>query len=79
MTTIVLVHPNEHLQRFQVFAVYEAPNVHHAFALEEINSRDEAEDLARQMMETYEADHFRRVIKVSERIGGGQRPNLDIT
>ena len=54
---------------FHVFAVYEAPNVHHAFALEEISSGDDAEQVARQMMETYEADHFRRVIRVGERIG----------
>ena len=69
MTTIVLIHPNDHCNRFQVFAVYEAPNVHHAFALEEIGSRDDAEHAARQMMKTYEADHFRRIIKVGERIG----------
>jgi len=69
MTTIVLAHPNERCPRFQVFAVYEAPDVHHAFALEEISSRDEAEHLARHMMEAYEADHFRRVLEVGERIG----------
>ena len=69
MTTIVLIHPNDHCQRFHVFAVYEAPNVHHAFDLEEISSRDDAEHAARQMMKTYEADHFRRIIKVGERIG----------
>ena len=65
MTTIVLTHPSEHCPRFQVFGIYEAPNVHHAFALQEISSRDEAEHVARRMMETYEADHFRRVIEVS--------------
>ena len=43
--------------------------MHHAFALEEISSRDDAEHAARQMMETYKADHFRRVIEVGERIG----------
>ena len=51
------------------FSRYEAPDVHHAFALEEISSRDDAEHVARQMMEDYEADHFRRVIEVGERIG----------
>ncbi len=69
MTTIVLAHPNERCPRFQVFGVYEAPDVHHVFGLEEISSRDEAEDTAHKMMETYEADHFRRVIEVWERIG----------
>jgi hypothetical protein len=28
MTTIVLAHPNERCPRFQLFAVYEAPDVH---------------------------------------------------
>lgn len=69
MTTIVLAHPNERCPRFQVFGIYEAPDVHHVFALEEISTRDEAERVARQMMESYEADHFRRVIEVGERIG----------
>lgn len=69
MTTIVLAHPNERCLRFQVFAVYEASDVHHVFALEEISSRDEAERVAHKMMEDYEADHFRRVIEVGERIG----------
>ena len=69
MTTIVLAHPSERCPRFQVFGVYEAANVHHVFALEEISTRDEAELVAFQMMETYEADHFRRVIEVGERIG----------
>ena len=69
MTTIVLAHPTEHCPWFQVFGVYEAPDVHHVFAVEEISGYNEAEQRARQMMETYEADHFRRVIKVGERIG----------
>jgi len=69
MTTIVLTHPSEHCPRFQVFAVYEAPKVHHAFALQEVIGRDEAEEAARQMMENFEADHFRRVIEVGQRIG----------
>ena len=69
MTTIVLIHPSEHCPQFQVFAVYDAPDVHHVFGLEEISDRDEAEHVARQMMETYDADHFRRVIAVGERIG----------
>ena len=33
------------------------------------STRGDAERVARQMMETYEADHFRRVIEVGERIG----------
>ncbi len=69
MTTIVLAHPNERCPRFQVFAIYEAPDVHHVFALNEISTRDEAEDVAHKMMEDYAADHFRRVIEVWERIG----------
>jgi hypothetical protein len=69
MTTIVLTHPSEHCPRFQVFAVYDAPDAHRAFGLQETSSRDEAEKAARQMMETFEADHFRRVIEVGERIG----------
>ena len=69
MTTIVLIHPSEHYPRFQVFGVYEAPDVHHVFALEEISTRDEAERVAHKMMEDYEADHFRRVIAIGERIG----------
>jgi hypothetical protein len=69
MTTIVLAHPGEHCPRFQVFAIYEAPNVHHVFALQEIAVRDEAEHLARQMMDAYEADHFRRVIEVRQPLG----------
>ena len=60
---------NERCQRFQVFGVYEAPNEHYVFAVEEISSRDDAEQLTQQMMETYEADHFRRVIEISKRIG----------
>ena len=69
MTTIVLAHPNERCPRFQVFAVYDAPDVHWAFGLQELKSRDEAERVAHKMMEDYEADHFRRVIEVGERIG----------
>jgi hypothetical protein len=66
MTTIVLTHPGEHCPLFQVFAVYEAPNVHHAFALHEVNSRGEAERCARQMMDAYEADHFRRIVEIAQ-------------
>ena len=69
MTTIVLAHPTERCPRFQVFGVYEAPNVHRVFALEHISTRDEAELAAFEMMETYEAEHFRRIIDVGERIG----------
>jgi hypothetical protein len=42
--------------------------MHHVFVLRQLGNRDEAEHVARQMMETYEADHFRRVIEVGERI-----------
>ena len=69
MTTIVLAHPNERCPRFQVFGEYESPNEHYVFDVVEIGSRDDAEQLARHMMESYEADHFRRVIEVGERIG----------
>jgi len=69
MATILLAHPSERCPLFQVFCVYEAPNVHRVFALEEIGTRDEAEPRARQMMQTYDADHFQRVIEVSERTG----------
>jgi hypothetical protein len=69
MTTIVLTHPNQGCPRFQVFGEYEAPDVHHVFAFEEIGTRDEAERVAHKMMEDYKADHFRRVIEVGERIG----------
>jgi hypothetical protein len=50
MTTIVLAHPNERSPRFQVFGIYEAPDVHHVFAVEEISTRDEAERVAHKMM-----------------------------
>jgi hypothetical protein len=43
--------------------------VYHVFAVEEISSRDEPEQRAQQMMETYEADYFRRVIEIGKRIG----------
>ena len=69
MTTIVLAHPNEHCPRFQVFGEYEASNEHYVFDVAEISVRDEAEHVAHKMMEAYEADHFRRVIEVGERIG----------
>ena len=39
MTTIVLAHPSEHYRRFQVFAVYEAPDVHQAFGAQEFDAR----------------------------------------
>ena len=68
MTTIVLAHPNERCPRFQIFGEYEAPNEHYVFDVEQISSRDDAEQLARHMMEAYEADHFRRVIEVGERL-----------
>ena len=68
MTTIVLIHPSDHCPQFQVFAVYDAPDVHHVFGVEELSNRDEAEQRAHEMMETYEADRFRRVVAVGERI-----------
>ncbi len=68
MTTIVLAHPNQRCPRFQVFGDYAAPNEHYVFAVAEISRREEAEYVARHMMEAYEADHFRRVIEVGERI-----------
>ncbi len=69
MTTIVLIHPSGHCPKFQLFAVYDASDAHHVFALQEIESRYAAEKAAHAMMETYEADHFRRVIVVGEPIG----------
>ena len=69
MTTIVLTHPSEGCPHYQVFGVYEAPNVHRVFAMKEIAAHHEAERVVRWMMENYEADHFRRVIEVGERIG----------
>jgi hypothetical protein len=69
MTTIVLTHPNEHNRRFQIFAVYDAPDVHSVFAIQETGSREVAEQVAREMMENFEADHFRRVVEAAERIG----------
>lgn len=69
MTTVVLIHPSEHCPTYQVFAVYDAPGVHHVFDIQEIDKREDAEWRARGMMETYDADHFRRVIVSHERIG----------
>ena len=71
MTTIVLAHPSERSPRFQVFGEYEAPSEQYVFDVTDISSRDDAEQLACHMMEAYEADHFRRVIEVGERIGCG--------
>ncbi len=69
MTTIVLAHPTEHHPKFQVFAVYDAHDVHRAFGAQEFADRDEAERVASVMMVELEADHFRRVVEVGERIG----------
>ena len=69
MTTIVLTHPNDRRLRFQVFAIYDAPNVHRVFAVQEFTVQDDAERVARKMMNDYEADHFRRMVEVGERIG----------
>jgi hypothetical protein len=69
MTTIVLAHPTEQRAHYQVFAVYDAPDVHRVFAAQELTDRDEAERAARKMMEEFEADHFRRLVRVSEKIG----------
>ena len=68
MTTIVLAHPSEHCPQFQVFAVYDAPDVHHVFGAQEFHGREEAEWHARHLMEAFEADHFRRVVQVGQRI-----------
>ena len=69
MTTIVLVHPDEHCPKFQVFGLYGNPNDHRTFAVQEFDERDEAERVARKMMEAHEADHFQRVIRSRQRIG----------
>jgi hypothetical protein len=69
MTTIVLAHPTEQRTKFQVFAVYDADDVHRVFGAQEIADREDAELFARKMMEVFEADHFRRVVEVGERIG----------
>jgi hypothetical protein len=50
-------------------AVYDAPDVHRVFAAQELADRDEAERVARKMMEEFEADHFRRLVQVGEKIG----------
>jgi hypothetical protein len=63
MTTIVLTHPNESCPRFQVFGVYDGPREHRTFAVQEFVKRDDAERVAHKMMESLEADHFRRVLK----------------
>jgi hypothetical protein len=68
MTTIVLAHPHEQCRQFQVFAVYNAPGVHHVFAVQELDTREQAEWYARHLMEHFEADHFQRVIEVGEPI-----------
>jgi hypothetical protein len=69
MTTVVLAHPTEQRARFQVFAIYDADDLHRVFAAQEFADRDEAERVARKMMEEWEADHFRRVVEAGERIG----------
>jgi hypothetical protein len=63
MTTIVLSHPNEHCPRFQVFGVYDGPDDRFVFAVREFDDRDQAERVAKKLMETQKADHFRRVIR----------------
>ncbi len=55
--------------KFQVFAVYDAHDVHRAFGAQEFADRGEAERAASVMMVELEADHFRRVVEVGERIG----------
>ncbi len=52
MTTIVLAHPTEQHPKFQVFAVYDAHDVHRAFGAQEFADRDEAERAASVMMIT---------------------------
>jgi hypothetical protein len=51
----------------------DAPDVHRVFAAQEFAGRDEAERVARKMMEEYEADHSRQVFSVGERIDRGRR------
>ena len=69
MTTIVLNPSQRTLPAVPGFCRLRGAEVHHVFALQEVCGRDEAEDVARQMMENFEADHFRRVIEVGQRIG----------
>ena len=69
MTTIVLAHPNERCPRFQVFGIYDGPDDRFTFGLREFDIRDDAERVARKMMDEHGADHFRRVMHSGERIG----------
>lgn len=69
MTTIVLSHPHDTCIKFQVFAVEESSRDHQVFAFQEFAAQDDAERVARQMMEVFEADHFRRVVCSGEKIG----------
>lgn len=69
MTTIVLVHPTPACPRFQVFGTYDGPEKHITFATQEFGVRDDAERVARKMMDEHAADHFRRVMHTGERIG----------
>jgi len=69
MTTIVLALPYERCRRFQVFGVYDGPDDRFTFGVQEFDVRDDAERVARWMMEEHGADHFRRVIHSGERIG----------
>ena len=69
MTTIVLAHPSESCPRFQVFGVHDGPEEHKVFALQEFAEQDDAERVAHAMMEVFEADHFRRVVCASQKIG----------
>jgi hypothetical protein len=63
MTTTVLAHPNDHCPRFQVFGIYDGPDDRYTFADQEFEVRDDAERVARNLMEKHEADHFRRVVR----------------
>jgi hypothetical protein len=69
MTTIVLAHPNQHCSRFQVFGVRDGDDDGFVFAVQEFDEREQAEGVARRMMEKHGADHFRRVIRKGEKIG----------
>ena len=55
MTTVVLAHPTEQRARFQVFAVYDAHDVHRVFSAQDFVDREEAERVAHKMMEVLEA------------------------
>jgi hypothetical protein len=63
MTTTVLAHPNDHCPRFQVFGIYDGPDDRYTLAVQEFEVRDDAERVARKLMQDHGADHFRRVVR----------------